>query len=77
MGFPNEVRESLKSGPQNHHLVAYKHKGIVKSIRINSSTVQNNGNFSYEQVLEHISREIGEVDTDQIEILSFSPLGLC
>ncbi len=77
MVFPNEVQENLRSGSQNYHLVAYKHKGIVKSIKINSSTVQNNGSFSYEQVLEYISREIGEVDTDLIEILSFSPLGRC
>lgn len=77
MAFPSEVKTYPRPGGQNHHLVAYKHKGMIKSIKINSSIVQNDGNFSYERVLEHISSKVGETNTDEIEILSFSPLGLC
>ncbi|ENU80153.1 hypothetical protein F975_01907 [Acinetobacter sp. ANC 3789] len=76
MGFQTVVHNNLKSGKQNHHLVAYKCNDHVDSITVNSDYIQVNGDINLQKAIDYVSNKIGATESDNIKILSVSFLGL-
>lgn len=74
MVFQNSVQMNLKAGPQNHHLVAYKHNGDIDSIAVKSDYVQESGSINLEKACHYVANEIG-AKSEQVKILSVSALG--
>ncbi len=74
MVFPG-VKRDMDPGPQNHHLIAYKHNGVVDSITINSSYIQERGIIDLVEIINHVRNRIDANEHDQVELLSIEYRG--
>lgn len=74
--FQSKIALNPPTGPQNHHLIAYKIGENVDSISIISSIIETNGNIDLSSIKSFLRLELKLDNSSNLKILSVSKLGL-